>query len=118
MNNYHSKLMTIIDGIRPDMETLGYFAFGGGGDIDALRNCFIRSYEAALEAKKLYEQTFPDTPLPGLDALCGHDTDISPIEEFYNHLKSDDFMPMPFDAEHYSNYTMVLNGMFIALQQA
>lgn len=118
MNNYHSQLMSIIDNIRPDMETLGYFAFSGAGDIDTLRDCFIRSYEAALEAKKLYEQAFPDTPLPELNAICGVDTDISPIEEFYKHLKSEDFTPMPFDAAYYSDYTMVLNSLFISLQQA
>jgi hypothetical protein len=118
MNDYKSQIKAVVDSIRQDMRVLGMFAFQGVGDIDVLRNCFIRSYEAAIEGEKIYKEHFPDTPLNAPITLCDGDTNIEPIKEFYDHLKSEEFVPMPFDVPKYGEYTMTLNHLFIALQQA
>ncbi|MBO7561936.1 MAG: hypothetical protein J6T04_03500 [Bacteroidales bacterium] len=116
-DDYQTEVMAIIDRVRPQMTTLGIYAFRGVGDIDELRSCFIQSYEAALEAKKVFDRHFPNKPLPVPNSLCGGNTDLSPMAAFYEHLKSEDFTPVPFDVIHYKEYTLDLNQFFIALQQ-
>ena len=118
MSNYKSQIKDVIDTIRQDMDILGMFAFQGVGDINELRNSFIHAYEAAVEGEKIYKEYFPDTLLDAPVTLCGDDTDIERIKQFYERLKSEDFTPMPFDVPKYGEYTMTLNHLFIALQQA
>ena len=110
MGNYKERLSKIIDGIRPLFETLSVFAFQGGGDIDELRKCFIQVYEGANKVLELYRTNKSDE-LP--DEL-----DIIEMDEFYQRLKADDFMPLPFDVPLYGDYTMRLNSLFMFLQRA
>lgn len=116
--DYKTKITDLVDGIRKDVQTLGVFVFQGVGDIDELRECFVRSYEAAVSGLKIYEEAFPSQELGAPVTLCGDDLDMAPMAEFYKRLKSDDFEPMPFDALCYKQYSMTLNHIFIALQQA
>lgn len=116
--DYKTKITDLVNGIRKDVQTLGFFAFQGVGDIDELRGCFVRSYEAAVSGLKIYKEAFPGQKLRAPAALCGDDLDIVPMAEFYKRLKSSDFEPKPFDAQCYREYSMTLNHIFIALQQA
>ena len=116
--DYKTKITDLVNDIRKDVQTLGFFAFQGVGDIDELRGCFVRSYEAAVSGLKIYEEAFPGQKLGAPVTLCDDDLDIVPMAEFYKHLKSDNFKPEPFDVECYRKYSMVLNHVFIALQQA
>lgn len=116
--DYKAKISELVESIRKDVQTLGFFAFQGVGDIDELRGCFVRSYEAAVSGLKIYEEAFPGQKLGAPAALCGNDLDIVPMAEFYKRLKSDDFEPRPFDAQCYREYSLTLNHIFIALQQA
>lgn len=116
MVDYKSQIKTIIDGIRHDMEIMGLFSFQGLGETEELRKCFVRAYEAAVECEKIYKEHFPDRPLGAPVTLCGSDTDIEPIREFYERMKSED-PSMPFDEYDYSDYAMTINQLFIALQQ-
>lgn len=116
--DYKTKIKDLVEGIRKDVQTLGIFVFQGVGDIDELRHCFVRSYEAAVSGLKIYEEAFPGQNLGAPVTLCGDDLDIAPMATFYKRLKSDDFEPRPFDAQCYKEYAMTLNHVFIALQQA
>ena len=116
--DYKTKISNLVDSIRKDVQTLGVFVFQGVGDIDELRACFVRSYEAAVSGLKIYEEAFPGQELSAPVTLCGDDLDMAPMAEFYKRLKSDDFEPRPFDTPFYKQYTVVINHIFIALQQA
>lgn len=116
--DYKTKITELVNDIRKDVQTLGIFAFQGVGDIDELRECFVRSYEAAVSGLKIYEEAFPGQKLEAPVTLCGDDLDMAPMAAFYKRLKSEDFEPMPFDAQCYRQFSMVLNHIFIALQQA
>ena len=80
MNNYRNRIKELVNRITPSFQVLGKFAFQGEGDISELRTCFIEVYEAAVEGKGIYDATFPDIPLPGVDTLCGTCSAASPME--------------------------------------
>ena len=55
---YQEKLKEILDGIRPQFEILGTFAFTGEGDDAEFVNAFKEAYEGYDKARALTKETF------------------------------------------------------------
>lgn len=107
---YKKELMEIIDGIRPDFDVLGDFAFGGSGDVLQVNERFWRVYDAALKARELVEKEYPKE-------LADLGFDWAEMEGF-RQVVSNAGPPAAFaNASLFGDYTMRLNSFFIFAQQ-
>ena len=108
MLSYKNRIKKIVDGVRPQFETLGMFAFQGAGDPEKVTKCFVDAFEAYQKAMDLTIETFGDDDIDMMAYMQ--------MDAVYSIAKAQGFLPPPM-LQQIGQFTMMMNGFFIEAQR-
>ena len=120
---FKEQIKAIIDGVRPQFDTLGLYMFQGAGEPENVSKSFVSIFEAYQKAKELTRQTFGTdgielqegsmwcSPIGGIV-----DTDDSEMQAAYEIAKEQGVLP-PQLFDQMFDFGMQMNRFFIAAQQ-
>ena len=120
---YQEKLKEILDGIRPQFEILGTFAFTGEGEPGVVVKSFIEAYEGYDRARALTKETFGNAKVEleegqtWCDAAGGtYGEEDCEMLAAYELAKSMGMLPPPL-MMRLSDFIFQMNHYFIAAQK-
>ena len=120
---FKEQIKAIIDGVRPQFDTLGLYMFQGAGEPEKVTKSFVSIFEAYQKAKELTRQTFgtENIELQEGSMWCSPiggivDTDDSEMQAAYEIAKEQGVLP-PQLLDQIFDFGMQMNRFFIAAQQ-